>query len=456
MAADRYVTATGSGATCTQLSPCSLATGINGATAGETVHVDGDGGEYLGVSVVLSAVGVSVVGEGSQVPRILFNEGGTLALEGGSVARFRLGRAGGTSAVLALYSSTGSQLTVESGTSNEPVVLALSTLRDSFVRRTTEGLPAVFGLLNNTLRNVTAVATAPNSSAIGEFGIVNPFGGGCVYAGTLNAQNVIARGLGGDLKSSGAAGCPGLIEIGHSNFRALNVVVEGEGGGIVDLGGNQLSTEPLLAGDGLHQLFGSPTIDAGIATPLNGPADLDGEPRVLGAAPDIGADELPLPAPPPPPPPPTADTIAPVGSKLTFKPRRFRPRRKRAASIATARASKRRKGSPRSSRVSYRLSEDARVRFIVQRGVTGRKKGKRCVIGKQARRLPKAKKCKRFLRVKGAFSHAGRRGANSFRFSGYVRRRRLGPGVHRMLGVPVDAAGNRGRRFGTSFVITRH
>jgi hypothetical protein len=152
---------------------------------------------------------------------------------------------------------------------------------------------------------------------------------------------------------------------------------------------------------------------------------------------------------------PTADTIAPVGSKLRFAPQRFRPKRKRSPSVSTASAKKRSMRSRRTSRVSYRLSEDARARFFVQRRVIGRKKGKRCLIGKRARRLPKARKCRRFVRVKGAFSHTGKQGTNRFRFSGYVRGRRLKPGVYRMVGVPTDAAGNRGGRVGGSFVIAR-
>jgi len=151
----------------------------------------------------------------------------------------------------------------------------------------------------------------------------------------------------------------------------------------------------------------------------------------------------------------TLDTTAPVGSRLRFRPRRFRAKRKRAPSIATTSAKKRGKRSRRTSRVSYRLSEDARVRFIVRRRAIGRKKGKRCVIGKRARRLRKAKRCKRFVPVKGAFTHTGTQGADHFRFSGYVRGRRLRPGVYRMVGVPTDGAGNRGRRFGASFVIAR-
>ncbi len=217
--------------------------------------------------------------------------------------------------------------------------------------------------------------------------------------------------------------------------------------------GNQTAAPQFVdgpAGD-FHQLATSPTIDSGIGSPGNGPLDIDGEPRSRGSAPDIGADEFPS----PPPALSATDITAPVGSKLRFKPRRFRAKRKHGPSIARTSAKKRRKRSRRTSRVSYRLSEDARVRFIVQRRVTGRKKGKRCVIGKRARRLRKAKKCKRFVRVKGAFTHTGKHGANRFRFSGYVRGRRLRPGVYRMIGVPTDGAGNRGRRFGGSFVAAR-
>ncbi|HEX6228135.1 MAG TPA: choice-of-anchor Q domain-containing protein [Solirubrobacterales bacterium] len=195
-------------------------------------------------------------------------------------------------------------------------------------------------------------------------------------------------------------------------------------------------------------LPGSPAVDRAIGPcPLT---DARGVPRPQGPACDSGAGELPV----PPLAPPT-DTTAPVGSKLAFVPRRFRPRVKRAPSIASASARKRGKRSRRTSRASYRLSEDARVRFTVRRRVTGRKKGKRCLIGKRSRRLGKARKCRRFVRVRGAFTHRGKQGANRFRFSGYVRGRRLRPGVYRMSGVPTDAAGNRGRRFSGSFVIAR-
>ena len=55
-------------------------------------------------------------------------------------------------------------------------------------------------------------------------------------------------------------------------------------------------TPPLLAHPGIpgdfHQLAASPTRDAGVADSLTGATDIDGEPRCMGTAPDIGGDEF--------------------------------------------------------------------------------------------------------------------------------------------------------------------
>jgi hypothetical protein len=231
------------------------------------------------------------------------------------------------------------------------------------------------------------------------------------------------------------------------------VRLSGTGAAVNDLGGNQTAVEPLLAADGYHQLPGSPTIEAGIATAENGPTDIDGEPRTQGPALDIGADETLL---PPPPPPVPLDLTAPVGSNLRFGPKRFRPRRARTPSVSVAAGAgqKRRKPVRRSSRVSYRLTEAATVRFLVQRRAIGRRVGKRCVVGKRARKLPRARKCRRLVGTR-SFSHAGLAGANRFRFSGFVAGKALRPGAYRMTGIPTDAAGNRGPRFRASFAIVR-
>jgi hypothetical protein len=321
-------------------------------------------------------------------------------------------------------------------------------LRDSLVRQTGENLPAIQATNDNILRNVTAIAIRAGStgiSATGLDGFLPP--PDCIFTGTLNVQNTIARGVEWDLAGTGTAKCPAPIDVGHSSYRAGKVRLSGAGASVNDLGGNQTSVDPLLAADGLRQLPGSPTIDAGVLTPENGPTDFDGEPRTQGSAPDIGADETLL---------PPLDTTAPVGSKLRFAPRRFRPGRAGAASIAKVKGREVRRGrrSPRTSLVSYRLSEAAGVRFVVQRRAVGRRVGRRCVIGKRVRRLQDRKRCRRFVR-RGGFSHPGAAGANRFRFSGVVREKSLRPGVYRMVGTPTDAAGNRGRRFSAIFAIAR-
>jgi len=426
-------------------SPCDLNTGIHKAAAGDTVHVAGDLGPYLEVPPTIAHFDVTVIGEGQKVPEIVFADDGLLTVDAASsVARLDLTRASGSQVLIYLF-GTGSRLRLESATGLPILVTGL--LRDSFVHATGPSPLAVEAYSANArLRNVTAVADGVGSVAIGADALYDSLFDECIEVATVELRNVIARGAGGDLQVSSGKECPAFIDVAHSNFRAGATSVAGIEAGIFDLGGNQTTVDPLLGPDRLHQLAGSPTIDAGIATPDDGPTDLDGEARTQGPAPDIGADELLALAPPP-------DTTAPVGLRLSFNPRRFRPRPPRPASIATRSAKKR--GTRQTSRVSYRLSEDANVRFIAQRWAIGRKKGKRCLVGKRARRLFKAKKCRKLVRVKGAFTHTGTQGVNRFRFSGYVRGRRLKPGTYRMLGVPTDAAGNRGRRFGAYFVIAR-
>jgi len=107
----------------------------------------------------------------------------------------------------------------------------------------------------------------------------------------------------------------------------------------------------------------------------------------------------------------------------------------------------------RGATVRYTLSEAARVRFSVQRRTTGRRVGRRCV--KTTRRNRSRRRCTRFVRVRGSFTHAGAAGRNRFRFSGRVRRRALGTGRYRLVARAVDPAGNRSRVRRAGFRIVR-
>ena len=57
--------------------------------------------------------------------------------------------------------------------------------------------------------------------------------------------------------------------------------------------------------------------------------------------------------------------------------------------------------------------------------------------------------------MRGRFAHQGSAGANTVRFLGRLRGKRLRPGSYRLLLVPTDAAGNRGARTRVRFRIVR-
>ena len=229
---------------------------------------------------------------------------------------------------------------------------------------------------------------------------------------------------------------PATINIGNSNYRAGTVdpQVNGSGRFINDLGSNQ-SADPLFAnaaGGDFHQLAGSPTIDAGTADPFNGFSDFDGQPRLIGAAPDIGADEFFVAAPAT---QVVLDVFDPVARLLRLRPSTLAASASGPSLLAARR--------PTRTRVSYRLSEPARMRFTVQRRQAGRRVGRRCVAPN--RRNRGRRRCIRYVTLRGSFSHQGAAGTNRFRFTGRLRGRKLRPARYRLVGVPTDAAGNRGQ-----------
>ena len=104
------------------------------------------------------------------------------------------------------------------------------------------------------------------------------------------------------------------------------------------------------------------------------------------------------------------------------------------------------------ARISYRLSEKAAVRFTVQRPAAGRKLGRSCVA--PTRRLARARRCVRLVTV-GGFTHAGKAGANSFRFTGRINRRKLPLGGYKLAAVATDATRKRSRQATKPFRIVR-
>ena len=52
--------------------------------------------------------------------------------------------------------------------------------------------------------------------------------------------------------------------------------------------------------------------------------------------------------------------------------------------------------------------------------------------------------CTRYVAIRGSFTHRGRAGANSLRFTGRVSGRKLRLGRHRLVATPLAADGRRG------------
>jgi hypothetical protein len=470
-----YASPTGSGTTCTQVSPCTVQTVFDNASpiaAGDTVILDG--GTYQVPTALEVHKKVSIEGAAGEAEPVLV--GGpstdiTLAYDPASASGTVTHISG--IEVTNEFATEGHALELVIGQDSDlitidRVIAEASASADNAIllnglvdARVLDSLAFATGTnsvaldvegpnaANNEadLRNVTAVAPGSGSTGILFDPDVFSFmmGPAICIGSSATMKNTIARGgsPSSDIVAHDGTGilgpCSASVASSNSNWR-------GESGGNasdVTSTNDQHSVDPLFAnaaGGDFHEAPGSPTIDAGSADPLNGPQDLDGQPRTLGAAPDIGAYESQRPAPVVPigskaPPPP-------VGSKLSFHPDAFAAA-KRGGSIAVARG----------ARVGFTLSEAATVTFTVKRPVKGRRKGKRCVTGKSAKRLH-GKRCTTLKSLKHPFRFTGKAGANSFRFTGRVGHKPLRPGRYRLVGVGLDA-GVKGKPFDGSFRIVK-
>jgi hypothetical protein len=268
-----------------------------------------------------------------------------------------------------------------------------------------------------TVRNVTAIATGQNSVGIqSRYSYIEP------GTRTLFLANSIAQGA-FDLRTEDSNGT-GRIVVSNSNFD----LVKEETPGAISGSANQ-TAPPLFVGPGdFREAPGSPTIDAG-SSEGGGPLDLAGNPRLLGAAPDIGAFEF---VPPP----------AGALTSLSVSPKSFRPRSAGGAIVSKTKA-KRGGGAT----VRYELTAASTVAFTVERKLPGRRVGGKCANPKPANRGKK--KCARFKALRGGFDDQGAAGPNSFKFSGRVGRKALKPGKYRLVG-RAEASVRR-----TRFTITR-
>ena len=230
---------------------------------------------------------------------------------GGRLARLHIvGTHAGDNLLFVPYSGVAEGLLIEAKASKQTLaeLPGGSVLRDS-VLESGPGAEEVIGVSTPTissstagfLRNATVELPGSGSVAVQAAGVCFPefnveFHCDAVFSSSpeIDVANSILSGAALDLNATQQQFLSktylGYLKISHSNYRAgkLHEDVAKE---ITDLGGNQTGLEPSLASD-YHELASSATIDAGLSDAQVGTVDLDGNPRALGSAPDIGAFEF--------------------------------------------------------------------------------------------------------------------------------------------------------------------
>jgi hypothetical protein len=419
-AAQRYAAPSGTGLSCTRQEPCSFQDAVNAASENDEVIVTA--GEYTISGAPLNVVypGLQIHGDpGGPMPRVTAALGGlpaiSMSVAGSSISYLEVVNKETEGEGIRCRSTSRVERVRATGIGEGAagVVQEQSCLvRDSLLRgegTNSLGMDSRSEDPASTVRNVTAIATGANS-----VGIQSRYTGGAGGHHTLTLSNSIASGSTFDLRAENAVNGPGAIQVSNSNFDSASAT------GAASISGPANQSAPpafvdAAAGD-YREAPGSPTIDAGSGEGI-GALDLAGNPRLLGAAPDIGAFEF---VPPPPPPPPVVGIL----TSLAVVPKEFRPL-KRGGAIASAAKPK------RGTTVRYALTGAAAVAFTVERGLKGRVVGGKC--RKQTPANRGERKCTRFKRLKGGFSHQGAAGPNSFRFSGRLRSRALRPGRYRLV-----------------------
>ncbi len=330
---------------------------------------------------------------------------------------------------------------------------ATGGLRDTLViGRSGNAIREVASGITINLDNVTVIAHGSNSGQGIAIDLVDAFSGPNI----LNATNTIVRGDLLDIQAEASGAGSVTANLHYSDARTA--LENTNGAATINDTDHPMHSDPkFVSSTNFEEAAGSPTIDAGTSDANSGSLDLNGQPRTLGSAMDIGAYEF-KPAPPvtpiittlPAPLPP-----APVDVNLRVTPARFRAASSGATISATAARAHRHKARPPiGATVSYTDSQAATSTFAVLKATPGVRSGKTCVAPpRHRRRHHHYSACTRYLPVGLPFTHADAAGVNSFKFSARMGNRKLTPGAYRLTATPRNSAGETGATVHASFTI---
>jgi hypothetical protein len=310
----RYTSPTGTGVACSQAAPCSLATGVNNASAGDEVRLTADE-YYLNAQLVISQPNVTISGPpGRYAPSdfrsfIFFRtqaEGAPAGFDNQS--KFLVQQNGFALRRVSVVGSAGTQILIN-GTVADDMLIDRVTITDNGSDITVVGQDAI--VRNSVIRQVagayalgisgsvtgSTVTSAAGSAIVNDDNYHLPgFGDYC----ELDVVNTIAVGGVRNMSTiNGGSACNPVIRV---NYSWVPTAVTGGGisdpGGFIARGANNLANTPAAIADplsgGTSLALGSPAINAGCGGSC-GNEDLYGRPRPIGAGNDIGATETILP-----------------------------------------------------------------------------------------------------------------------------------------------------------------
>ena len=295
LATQRYATPTGSGTACTQVAPCAIDQAINNANASDEVLIAGNQGTYGTAAAPLSTPlfngnsGLNIHGiAGQPRPQVFSNVSIVLTLNSGPGTLSDVDLEGTTPSSEALQTVLSVDHVVARGGSSVPGCVIFDggeSLADTLCvggQGINENETGAGSSGSMALHNVTAIGLAGQGISLTNSNETT----------TLTATNVIARGTSQDIAASNTSPGGITVTLDHSNYATVSAgartTITPQG-----TGSNQTAAPAFVnaAGGDYHETLASPTVDAGANDPASGSTDLDGLPRTIGPATDIGAYE---------------------------------------------------------------------------------------------------------------------------------------------------------------------